>query len=187
MTDCYSKDKRRLGRTPANRRGPGAGARLGPVVAGLSLALVVALSACTFSEQDLAEGQAAAAAKTAPPEPVPLNELVQGTPAPALPGGGATLVGQLKPLMVLSLGAGQSHDDLLVSTVREALTRRPTAVFDLVAVAPPGDVDAAHDAGAEAVRLHETLRDEGLPKERLSLAAVASPQAAAPQVWVFVR
>ena len=144
------------------------------------VALALALTACEFEAEELA------------PEPVvpppTIAELAQGTPAPALPGGGAALVGQAKPLLVLPLRAlDRAEGETVLETVRAALERRPAARFDLVAVTPSDAVGPAEDTAAALRSVTQLLREAGLPPERLSQAAVARPQATQPSLQIFVR
>lgn len=80
----------------------------------------------------------------------------------------------------------------LYTAVSQALDRRPTAVFDLVAVAPnrgtPSDVALAADTSRKyAEDVLRSLNEMGLPSDRITLSSVTSPDIAANEVRVFVR
>lgn len=80
----------------------------------------------------------------------------------------------------------------LYTAVSQALDRRPSAMFDLVAVAPnrgtPSDVALAADTSRKyAEDVLRSLNEMGLPSDRITLSSLTSPDIAANEVRVFVR
>ncbi len=130
-------------------------------------------------------GEAQAAADPKWPS---LAELTRGTPAATAPGGGALLVGLVRPLVVIRF-AGQAvdYETTLYETVKSALVRRPQTAFDLVAVAP--GLAAADRAvlSASARSVARSLSEMGLPAERLSLSATSYPGVVGSEVHLYVR
>ncbi len=139
----------------------------------------------TLSEDAAAEGavQTAAVSKWQS-----LEKLVRGTPAAAPPGGGAVLVGLVRPLVVIRF-AGQpvEYETTLYETVKTALKRRPQTALDLVAVAP--SLAAADQAAlaASAQSVARSLNEMGFPAERLSFSATSHPGVAGSEVHLYVR
>ena len=117
-----------------------------------------------------------------------LADFAGGTPAPPHPGSGALLVGKEPPLAVVRFGAAPvDFQSALYDAVRAALERRPTAVFDLVAVTPYVG-GAEEQAFADRLeRVFRALLDMGLPAERLSLSALSLPGVRTDEVRVYVR
>lgn len=116
-----------------------------------------------------------------------------GIPAPAPPGGGASLVGQRQPLAVIRFDRPKvNYEPTLFTVVNAALERRPNAGFDLVAVAPSvGDPARValetNKSRRNAESVLRSLINMGLPADRVSLAATSSPQAQVNEVHVYVR
>ena len=163
------------------------------------LAILALPGACGFSESadwppiTKAPGAVAAAnslqgESLAPGERTSLSELVAGeVPAP-LPGGGAALVGQVRPLVVIRFGATPPNfEPTVYAAARGALERRPNSVFDLVALAP--GVGAAEQAAVtrDAETVFRALVAMGLPAERLSLSATTTPGLSTHEVHIYVR
>ena len=138
-----------------------------------------------LSEDAAAEGTAET---TAVSKWQSLAQLVRGKPAAAPPGGGAVLVGLVRPLVVIRF-AGQpvDYETTLYETVKTALKRRPQTAFDLVAVAP--SLAAADQAAlaASARSVARSLNEMGFPAERLSLSATSHPGVVGSEVHLYVR
>lgn len=164
-----------------------------------AFATLALLAACGFSESAdwpaMTKAPAAiAAAKTlqgeslAPGERTSLSELLAGEAPAPLPGGGAALVGRVRPLVVIRFGAAPpDFEPTVYAAARGALERRPNSVFDLVALAPAiGAVDqAAVTRDSESVL--RALVAMGLPAERLSLSATTTPGLSTHEVHIYVR
>lgn len=122
-----------------------------------------------------------------------LRNLIYGTPTPAPAGGAASLVGQAQPLAVIRLDQPNARfEPALYSAVSQALQRRPTAAFDLVAVGPglggEGQLALAQNrTQRDAEQVMRALTTMGLPAERLSLSSTRAPQLASGEVHVYVR
>ncbi len=157
------------------------------------------LGACGFSEDAdwppmTKAPAAAAAAKTlqgeplAPGERTSLGKLVAGKAPAPLPGGGAALVGRVRPLVVIRFGATPpDFEPTVYAAARGALARRPNSVFDLVALTPRlGTADqAAVTRDSESV--FRAMVAMGLPVERLSLSATTTPGLSTHEVHIYVR
>lgn len=119
-----------------------------------------------------------------------LSTLTSGAPAPAPAGGGAALVGQRQPLVIIRFDrANVDYEAILYSAVSQALERRPNAAFDLVAVAPASGnaTTNAQRARRYAEQVLRSLTNMGLPPDRVSIAATASSQAVVDEVHLYVR
>lgn len=115
---------------------------------------------------------------------------VAGAPSSAPIGGGASYVGAREPLVVIRFDrATVDYQAVLADAVQAALERRPNAAFDIVAVAPGGGNAAANAAKARqyAEEVLRTLLNLGLPADRMTLSATASPNAQVNEVHVYVR
>ena len=85
-----------------------------------------------------------------------------------------------------------AYDQALYSAVSRALERRPSAVFNVVAVAP-----ASRSAGQVALNttnakrnaesVVRTLTDMGLPADRINISATTSATAQSNEGQVYVR
>jgi hypothetical protein len=85
-----------------------------------------------------------------------------------------------------------AYEEALYSAVKRALERRPSAIFDVVTVAPTGG-----NAGQSALNTSTWIRNAefvvrsltsmGLPPDRISLAATSSSSVRGNEVQVFVR
>ncbi len=169
-----------------------------------AIALAGLLAGCSFSEgpdwppmtpqeaageaplsEAAADSRGNAAAK---PDWKSLAKLVGGEPAAAAPGGGAVLVGLVRPLVVIRFaGAPVDYETTLYETLKTALKRRPQTAFDLVAVAP--SLTAADQAAlaASAQAVVRSLSEMGFPAERLSLSATSYPGVVGSEVHLYVR
>ena len=157
------------------------------------------LGACGFPDSEdwppiTSAPAATAAAKSlqaealAPEERTSLLELVGGEAPKPLPGGGTTLVGRVRPLVVIRFGTTPPNfDSTVYAAARGALERRPNSVFDLVALSPGiGATDqAAVTRDSETV--FRALVAMGLPVERLSLSATTIPSLSTHEVHIYVR
>lgn len=116
-----------------------------------------------------------------------------GVPAPPVAGGAAGLVGRTQPLVVIRFERSDvDYDQELFTAVNRALERRPTAAFDLVAVAPGlGNAAQVALAGNKSRRNAEgvlrSLTSMGLPADRVSLSATTNPNAQISEVHIYVR
>ena len=88
-----------------------------------------------------------------------------------------------QPFIVIRFeGTQPEYAEALYNALQSALTRKPDAAFDLVAVTR--DTDAAKRNLASVMR---SMTEMGMPAERLSLAAVAAADDATDEVWIYVR
>ncbi|HMB75015.1 MAG TPA: hypothetical protein VKN76_01355, partial [Kiloniellaceae bacterium] len=114
--------------------------------------------------------------------------------------GAAKLVGRRDPLAVINFADDDSvFEPALFSIVYAALSRRPTAAFDLVGVSPSQAKDADDgDSGpvytsrldlgrANAQRVRRALLSMGLPATRMTLDIASSPIAKNEEVHIYVR
>jgi hypothetical protein len=116
-----------------------------------------------------------------------------GVPAPAPAGGAASAVGQRQPLAVIRFDRDNvQYEQALFTVVGAALERRPNAAFDIVAVAPAGGDTArvalnTNRSRRNAENVLRTLTNMGLPADRMTLSATASPQTEVNEVHIYVR
>ncbi|MGF1630014.1 MAG: hypothetical protein ACFCUT_11120 [Kiloniellaceae bacterium] len=116
-----------------------------------------------------------------------------GVPAPAPAGGAASAVGQRQPLAVIRFDRENvQYEQALFTVVGAALERRPNAAFDIVAVAPAGGDSArvaldTNRSRRNAENVLRTLTNMGMPADRMTLSATASPQAQVNEVHIYVR
>lgn len=98
-----------------------------------------------------------------------------------------------RPLVVIRFDRPNvQYEQALYEAVSRALERRPSAAFDLVAVAPAGGTPAevalnSNNARRNAETVLRTLTNMGLPADRVSLAATTSPAAQSSEVHLYVR
>ncbi len=119
-----------------------------------------------------------------------LSTLTSGVPAPAPAGGGASLVGQRQPLVIIRFDRPNvDYEAILYSAVSQALERRPNAGFDLVAVAPASGnpTTNAQRSRHYAEQVLRSLTNMGLPADRVSISATASGQVGVDEVHLYVR
>ena len=112
------------------------------------------------------------------------GQVALATPAP---------VAGRRPLIVIRFDRPNvEYSQALYTAVRNALDRRPNAIFDLVAVASTkgNTADAARNTNASKKSTESVLRalrDMGLPAERLNLKATQSATAESNEVHIYVR
>jgi hypothetical protein len=118
----------------------------------------------------------AAASRTAPPAP-------RSAAAPAAAPAGR------RPLVTIRFDRpNPAYEQPLYTAVSRALERRPSAMFDLVAVAPSrGSQAAMTRARSEVQQVLRTLTDMGLPSNRVNVSTSTSTSIAANEVHVYVR
>ena len=98
-----------------------------------------------------------------------------------------------RPLVVIRFdGPNVEYAQALYNAVSRALERRPSATFDLVAVAPnSGNVAqvtvAASTSKRNAESVLRSLSDMGLPLDRVRLSAMTSGRASTNEVHIYVR
>jgi hypothetical protein len=98
-----------------------------------------------------------------------------------------------RPLVVIRFDRPNvAYEQALYSALSGALTRRPSATFDLVAVAPqsgsPAEVTSAQNRSKrDAERVLRSMSEMGLPMDRVRLSAMTSPSAQSNEVHVYVR
>jgi hypothetical protein len=98
-----------------------------------------------------------------------------------------------RPLVVIRFDRPNvAYEQALYTAVRSALDRRPSAAFELVAVAPnagsPGQVALNTDASKRnAQNVLRSLTNMGLPADRISLSATTSTSVQSNEVQIFVR
>ncbi|HYM31114.1 MAG TPA: hypothetical protein VEU47_07450 [Candidatus Cybelea sp.] len=99
-----------------------------------------------------------------------------------------------EPLVVIRFDRPDvPYQQALYTAVSKALERRPTAQFDLVAVAANAEGNAGQSAlnqnqsRRNAERVMRTLTDMGLPPDRVSMSATTSSQVATNEVHLYVH
>jgi hypothetical protein len=85
-----------------------------------------------------------------------------------------------------------AYEQALYTAVSQALERKPSATFDLVAVAPNAGNSAQVAVNADASKRNaekvmDSLTSMGLPADRVSLSATTSGDVKNNQVRIFVR
>ena len=124
------------------------------------------------------------------------NEAVRLAHVP--PGGAAASVvaagpGTRLPLVVIRFDQPNvEYQSALYAAVSQAIERRPSALFDVVAVTPNrgGPSEVASSSGAakkSAEKVMRALLAMGLPATRLNLSSSTSEQALANEVRVYIR
>ena len=118
----------------------------------------------------------------------PLASAAPGAAAP-----GPADASRRRPLVVIRFDRpNPSYEQALYSALSGALNRRPSATFDLVAVAPqqgtPVEVSTAQNRSKRnAERVLRSMSEMGLPMDRVRLSAVTSPATQSNEVHVYVR
>jgi len=112
--------------------------------------------------------------------------------APAIYGGDGALAGRQALVVIRFDRPDVAYQEPLYQAVSAALERKPTAVFDLVAVTPAGgsagDVAlASNQVKRSAEDVLRSLTEMGLPSDRVSISATTSYDAQANEVRIFVR
>ena len=98
-----------------------------------------------------------------------------------------------RPLVVIRFDRTDvPFEEPLYTAVNEALSRRPGAAFDLVAVTPQRGTPAqvalnASQSRRNAEKVLRTLTSMGLPTEQVSLSSITDPGVSANEVHVYVR
>lgn len=98
-----------------------------------------------------------------------------------------------RPLMVIKFTkANPQYEQRLYDTVKSALDRRPSAIFDVIAVSPrkgtAGETAlGATNARRNAEQVLRSLSDMGLPPSRVRMSSMQSDTAAGGEVHLFVR
>jgi hypothetical protein len=98
-----------------------------------------------------------------------------------------------RPLVVIRFRQPNvAYEDALYRAVKTALERRPSASFDLVAVAPVATTPAQVDANGRAAKRYaenvlRSLTGMGVPAERVSLSATTSAGVKNDEVQIYVR
>lgn len=98
-----------------------------------------------------------------------------------------------RPLVVIRFDRDDvPYEEPLFTAVSEALSRRPSAAFDLVSVVPQRGTPAqvalsANTARRNAERVLRNLTAMGLPSDRISLSATSSTETTSSEVHVYVR
>jgi hypothetical protein len=117
--------------------------------------------------------------------------LASTTPGSAGPSGADGA--RRRPLVVIRFDRpNPSYEQALYSALSGALNRRPSATFDLVAVAPqhgtPAEVTSAQNRSKRnAERVLRSMSEMGLPMDRVRLSAMTSPATQSNEVHVYVR
>ena len=98
-----------------------------------------------------------------------------------------------EPLVVIRFDRKDvPYEQALYTAVSQALDRRPTATFDVVAVAPNRGTPAqvalnTNQSKRSAEKVFRTLTEMGLSSDRLTLSATTSPRVQTNEVRVYVR
>tara|TARA_B100001123_G_scaffold302099_1_gene337201 strand:+ start:1480 stop:2697 length:1218 start_codon:yes stop_codon:yes gene_type:complete len=123
------------------------------------------------------------------------NEAVRLAHAPSGPPGSVVAAGPgtRLPLVVIRFDQPNvEYQGALYAAVSQAIERRPSALFDVVAVTPNrgGPSEVASSSGAakkSAEKVMRALLAMGLPATRLNLSSSTSEQALANEVRVYIR
>ncbi len=119
------------------------------------------------------------------------GEAAQREPTPPLEPGIA--LADRRPLVVIRFDRPDvEYRQALYAAVSTALERRPSSMFDLVAVAPnqgsPADVALGSSAAKRnANAVLQSLTEMGLPSSRVTLSATTSTSARTNEVHIYVR
>jgi hypothetical protein len=111
----------------------------------------------------------------------------QRSPSPA------PLVKERRPLVVIRFDRPDvPYGPALYTALSRALERRPTAMFDLVAVSPLSGSEVetakgADEAQRDAERVMRTLSEMGLPADRVTFSAMFSNDIRNSEVRIFVH
>jgi hypothetical protein len=114
-------------------------------------------------------------------------------PPPGSTGARSFAAENRRPLVVIRFDRpNPPYEQALYSAVSRALERRPSAAFDLVAVAPnrgsPAQVTQAQTRSKRhADQVLRVLTDMGLPQNRVSVSSTTSPETAVNEVHIYVR
>lgn len=154
------------------------------------------LAGCSYPNSELANTlvpRAQLAAVPPPSTPAPARAKAE-SPKPHAPSAAAqAFESDEQPLMVIRFAQPDiDYAQPLYTAVNEALKRKPSATFTIQAVSPGADTTA--DAKAkiaasqqDAEKVFHSLRDMGMPPDRLSLAATTIPDLDGREVRVYVH
>jgi hypothetical protein len=98
-----------------------------------------------------------------------------------------------RPLVVIRFDRPNvPYEDALYAAVKGALDRRPSAVFDVVAMSRSAGTPGAAALGETTARRNaeavvRSLSQMGLPSDRIHTSSLSSPDASNGEVRVFVR
>ncbi|MBT5414479.1 MAG: hypothetical protein HOK81_07765, partial [Rhodospirillaceae bacterium] len=98
-----------------------------------------------------------------------------------------------RPLVVIRFdNPNVQYEEALYTAMSRALERRPSATFELVAVAPTkgssGEIAlASANSKRQAEQVLRSLTNMGLPTDRISLSATTSSSARSNEVHIYVR
>lgn len=98
-----------------------------------------------------------------------------------------------RPLVVIRFdNPNVQYEEALYTAMSRALERRPTATFELVAVAPTkgssGEIAlSSANSKRQAEQVLRSLTNMGLPADRISLSATTSSSARSNEVHIYVR
>ncbi|MAG23835.1 MAG: hypothetical protein CMM09_07200, partial [Rhodospirillaceae bacterium] len=98
-----------------------------------------------------------------------------------------------RPLVVIRFDRKNvNYQQALYTAVNRAISRRPDAAFDLVAVTPSGGSPTqlsinSNSARRSAEEVLRALSDMGLPAERVKLSAMSSGEAQTNEVRIYLR
>ena len=115
-----------------------------------------------------------------------------GLAVPTSFGGSSATVGG-SPLVVIKFDRPNvDYQQILYAALNQALQNRPSAGFQVVAVAPPRGTAASVQMAQSTARRHaqdvvRSMTDMGVPATRLNVASTTDPGANASEVRVFVR
>ncbi len=113
--------------------------------------------------------------------------------APAAGGRSVASIANRRPLVVIRFDrANVDYESALYTAVSEALQRKPSADFDLVAIAPAkgGPARSAlamNESKKNADAVMRSLTNMGLPASRVTLSATTSNSAETNEVHLYVR
>ena len=117
----------------------------------------------------------------------------QTTPRAAAPARSTVPAADDRPLVVIRFDSPDvAYEQPLYTAVSRALERKPSAIFNIMAVAPnagsPAQVAVNTNASRQnAENVLRSLTNMGLPADRVSLSATMSPDVQSNEVRVFVR
>jgi len=96
-----------------------------------------------------------------------------------------------QPLVIIRFDRDDvPYQQALYNAVSRALERRPTAQFDLVAVAMGEGMQSAlgqSQSRRNAERVMRSLTEMGLPASRINMTAATSPQSSSNEVHIYIR
>jgi hypothetical protein len=114
-------------------------------------------------------------------------------PPPGSTGARSFAAENRRPLVVIRFDRpNPPYEQALYTAVSKALERRPSAGFDVVAVAPNrGSTAQVSQAQTRSKRnadqVLRTLNDMGLPQNRVSVSSTTSPDTSVSEVHIYVR